>query len=257
MIKSSNDFKKDYIRWLEEEIIYKQVNDTHYTEISTPFLDMNNDYISLYYKVLDNKIIIMDDRATISNLELSGVDINSKKRKYIFNSFIKGFGIKHDSKDNLYVEATNDTFPYKKHALIQAIMAINDMFMLSSNRVSSMFIEDVENYLIENEVRYIPSASFNGVSGLTHSFEFVIPRSKVAKERFIKVINNPTKDQSKITIFSWNDVRELRNNESQLLVFLNDKNKNIQNEIITAFSNYHIISIPWRKRDNSIDLLIS
>lgn len=256
MTKTPQQFKKDYLKWLDEEIVYKQVNETMYTEIITPFMDNNNDSISIYYRILDNKIYLTDDGSTISNLMLNGVDINSSKRKHIFHSFIKGFGIKSKNEE-LYVEATNENFPYKKHILIQSIISINDMFMLSSNRISSMFIEDVEKYLDDNDVRHIPAASFNGISGLTHSFEFVIPKSKNSSERFIKTINNPTKDQSKITIFSWNDVNESRKKESKLLVFLNDKDKSVGNEVMTAFNSYNIISIPWGKRDDYLELLTS
>lgn len=139
--------------------------------------------------------------------------------------------------------------------LIQAIMSISDMFMLSTNRVTSVFVEDVEKYLNDNDVRYISNATFNGASGFTHNFEFVISKSRKAGKRFVKVINNSKNDQSKITIFLWNDVKQLRDSESKLFVFLNNKDKAIKNEALTAFSSYGIKTITWKERENSIQLL--
>ena len=73
------------------------------------------------------------------------------------------------------VRASKDNFPMHKHNLVQAMLAVNDLFYLASPIVSSLFLEDVIAWLDENEIRYTPSVKFTGKSGYDNLFDFVIP----------------------------------------------------------------------------------
>ncbi len=100
------------------------------------------------------------------------------------------------------VAASKDDFPLRKHNLIQAMLAINDLFYLASPMVSSLFLEDVVAWLDENEIRYTPSVKFTGKSGYDHLFDFVIPKSKKRPERILQAINRPSRDEAGATAFA-------------------------------------------------------
>ena len=79
--------KEKYINWLEKEISVNQIGE--YLEITSPFLDRYNDYLQVYAKLeKDDEIILTDDSYIINNLQMSGIDIKSTKRKQWLESFL-------------------------------------------------------------------------------------------------------------------------------------------------------------------------
>lgn len=246
------ELKEKYISWLENEISVNKIGE--YLEVTSPFLDRYNDYLQVYAKIQnDNEIIITDDSYTINNLKMSGIDFNSTKRKQLLTTFINKYRI--DLKDDeLLVKTDIDDFPRKILFLMQAMLNIDDMFMLSQNKVASIFLDDVTNFLDEKEIFYSKDVNFIGKSGFLYSYEYLIQRSKTQPERLCKVINNPNKQNFQNTIFMWNDTKETRNYDSKLIVFLNDENK-IDSNVMDGFKNYNVDTIPWSKKNDYINLL--
>lgn len=150
---------------------------------------------------------------------------------------------------SLSVRATSDNFSVRKHALVQAILAVNDLFYTSGSIVRSLFKEDVARWLDLSEVRYLPNVQFTGKSGYTHHFDFAIPRSRVEPERILKAINNPNKDSAQSLIFSWLDTREERPSESRAVAFLNDNDRAISAPVVEALQHYDILPVFWSQRD--------
>ena len=246
------ELKEKYISWLEYEISVNKIGE--YLEVTSPFLDRYNDYLQVYAKIQnDNEIIITDDSYTINNLKMSGIDFNSTKRKQLLTTFINKYRI--DLKDDeLLVKTDIDDFPRKLLFLMQAMLNIDDMFMLSQNKVASIFLDDVTNFLDEKEIFYSKDVNFIGKSGFLYSYEYLIQRSKTQPERLCKVINNPNKQNFQNTIFMWNDTKETRNYDSKLIVFLNDENK-IDSNVMDGFKNYNVDTIPWSRKNDYINLL--
>lgn len=131
------------------------------------------------------------------------------------------------------------------------------MFMLSQHRVTSIFLEDIEKFLGDNNVRFTSSIQLYGKSGFTHAFDFLIPSSKAKSERLIKAINNPNKQKAEAVLFSWTDVKETRKRDTSMFVFLNDYEKEIKSEVLNAFGEYDVKPIMWTKRENYISELVS
>ena len=50
---------------------------------------------------------------------------------------------------------------------MQAILFINDMFMLARNNTGSIFVEDVGEFLTANNIRATANVAFYGNSGMT------------------------------------------------------------------------------------------
>lgn len=251
---SGNKFVDEYISWLRERIKFADLGSA--IEISTPFLDSHNDHIQLYIKQQNGRIIITDDGYTVSDLEMSGCDLSSKRRKDVFQMILNGFGVNFDGRE-LYVEASERNFPQKKHALIQAILSVNDMFMLVQSRVAGVFLEDVTLYFNECDIRYTPAIQLPGKSGFNHTYDFVIPASKKKPERLIKAINNPTKEKAESVLFSWSDTKNMRKNDTMMYVFLNDFDRSIHSGVFDAFVQYDVNPIFWTKREQYTNELVA
>lgn len=129
--------------------------------------------------------------------------------------------------------------------------------MTSHINISTIFFEEVENFFIENNIRYTDQISVTGKSGLSHTYDFVIPGFKESPDKLISAVNNPNTDRAKIELFEWNEIKEVRRRPTSLYIFLNDKNKFVGNDIISAFDEYGINSIPWSRRQQYIEELSS
>ena len=249
---SCYDLVNEYMIWLKENITVSELENA--CEITTPFVDRHNDFLQIYLTNVDGKYYLTDDGYILNDLLMSGVDINTDKRKELLQTILNGYGIELKDKE-LKVSVTKKDYPLKKHLLIQSMLAINDLYLVSQSKVLSFFMEDVERFLNLKKIRFLPNINFIGKSGYSHSFDFAIPKSGVAPERIIKAINSPSRDNVSSLIFSWNDTRETRSIDSQAIVFLNDQESTISYDSLTALESYDIQPIFWTKREDSVELL--
>lgn len=251
-ILNPTKLKEQYIKWLEDEITLNKINE--YLEITSPFLDRYNDYLQVYAKMdNDNEILLTDDAYTLNNLKMAGVDINSPRRKQLLDNFLNKYKVQLDN-DALTIKTGVENFPQKLLFLMQTMLNVDDMFMLSQNRVSSIFLDDIKEFLDSREIFYSENVNFVGKSGFFYYYDYLIQRTKNKPERLCKVINNPNKQNFQSTMFMWNDTKETRNEDSKLIVFLNDENK-IDSSIIEGFKNYNVDTILWSEKDKKIDIL--
>ena len=154
----------DYRVWLKDKTTLREV-DGEWVEITTPYLDRHNDALQIYARAENGGYILSDDSYTIHDLEASGCNLNTEKRRDLLKLTLNGFGVTMNDHEALEVHTSADTFPSRKHNLIQAILAVNDLFYLASPVVESLFFEDVVQLLETNDVRYTPKAKLPGTSG--------------------------------------------------------------------------------------------
>lgn len=254
MALDAKNLVDSYVNWLKSNIHPTRIGE--YWQITTPFLDRHNDHLQIYVKEEDGRYILTDDGYVIADLAMCGCEINSSRRREVVEQILVGFGVRLDD-EALVTEATANNFPQKKHLLLQAMLAVNDMFMMSTHRVQSVFLEDVQRFLDEHEVRYVASIQLNGRSGFAHNFDFVIPSSKERPERLVRTLNAPTKDKTQSVLFAWTDVSAARGSKLQMYVFLNDTDRKIRNDVMSAFREYRVTPIPWSERQKYITDLVA
>ncbi|EFM11103.1 protein of unknown function DUF1829 [Paenibacillus curdlanolyticus YK9] len=243
-----------YVNWLKQKITFKELDNA--VEITTPFMDRHNDYLQIYVQQKGTKLIVSDAGYILTDLKLSGCDVfSSPKRKKIFQTILNGYGVKVSSREELFVETTVENFPQKKHMLVQSMMTVNDMFMTSRENVHSIFLEEVDQFLFDNDIRFVDNINFTGKSGFPQTFHFAIPRSKQFPERILHAINNPTKQNSETLLFAWTETKENRRPDSTLFAVLNDSEKPIRPGIVNAFNEYEVQPILWSKRNEYINHL--
>lgn len=253
---AKDDLKQAYLKWLAERIKLRDLNDV--IEITTPMIDRHNDFLQIYVTKSGDMLRLTDDGYVIGDLLMSGVDVQSSpNRRRLLMTILKSFGVNLSSHDELYIDSRLDDFPKRKHMLLQAMLAVNDMFFTSRTTVSEIFYEDVENYLIMNEIRYTDNVVFSGKSGFTHRFDFVIPRSKHAPERIIQAVNTPNKNSIQNVIFTWDDTKESRKPDSTLYAFLNDADHSVSSDLITALEKYEVRPVLWSQRNQYTSELVA
>lgn len=239
----------EYLRWIKDNTIVKSVEEGKICSISTPFLDRHNDHLDIYLIKTDNTLRLTDNGYTISDLRMSGFEINTPKRDSILKTALNGFGVKVGNSDELFVDATNNNIGQKKHYLLQAILAVNDMFNLAQETVYSLFKEDVELFFRSSGIIFSKDLKLTGKSGFDHNIDFLIPQSKNKPERLIKTINNAKKDTVLSSIMAFNDINQLRETKTQNFVVYNDIEKEVSKDIIYALENYGVKNIPWSKKE--------
>jgi hypothetical protein len=241
-----------YVAWLRSKTTLRQVAD--WIEITTPYLDRHNDYLQIYARRQNGNYILTDDGYILDELELSGCRLESPKRLALLQMTLNGFGVKLVN-GAMEVRASKDDFPMRKHNLVQAMLAVNDLFYLASPIVSSLFLEDVIAWLDENEIRYTPNVKFTGKSGYDHLFNFVIPKSKRQPERILQAINRPSREEAGTTAFAWIDTKEVRASDSRAYALLNDSERAVSPSVMDALQSYDVQPIPWSKRQAVVEEL--
>lgn len=237
----------DYRLWLKDKTTLREV-DGAWVEITTPFLDRHNDALQIYARQENGGYVLTDDSYTIHDLEASGCNLRTEKRQDLLKMTLNGFGVRM-SKEALEVHASPENFPLRKHNLIQAMLAVNDLFYLAKPIVASLFFEDVVAWLDANEIRYTPMVKLPGISGYDHLFDFVIPRSgKKYPERIVQAITRPTRETALSFINAWTDTRQVRSPESKAYAVLNDVEQPVSGSVTDAFRNYQIQPVAWSHR---------
>ncbi|MGE3065005.1 MAG: DUF1829 domain-containing protein [Hyphomicrobiaceae bacterium] len=237
----------EYRSWLRDRTAIRSIH-SGWVEISTPFLDRHNDYIQIYARNQSGVYELNDDGHTLRDLAISGCNLDSPRRQAILKVTLNGFGVE-DAGGFLRVHASRENFSVRKHALIQAILAINDLFYLASSTVRSLFREDVEAWLDHAGIRFLSNIQLTGRSGYQHYFDFAIPKSKSEPERILKAITNPNKDTALTFITAWSDTVDQRPSDATAFAFLNDNEKNIPSAVISALRQYEIIPVLWSDRE--------
>ncbi len=241
----------DYYKWLRERTIIEAGHSDWYC-IDTPFMGAFNDSIEVYALKNNGSIILSDNSETLNNLELQGVNIQgSKKRREILDNILLSYGLSQKDKE-LVIEANERNFPQKKHNFLTAILEINDLAVLSKHNVSSIFKEDVRAYLNELEITYTPEFISKGSTGLEFTFDFQI--AKREKEIVLKSFNSINKSTLSTFLFSWEDIKPVREKITQkevnAIAVINDLDKEIRPEYLEALKAKNADFILWSNREN-------
>lgn len=247
---------EEYYNWLKERTIVTKDNLTGWHTITTPFIGMFNDCIEIYAKYDNNNIILSDDGITLSNLELSGVPIaRSPKRKEWLDMILLNYGV-HLRENELQISGNGKNIHQKKHNLICAISEISDMAMMAKHTVSSIFKEDVREYLNEQNIIYTPQFIAKGSTGIEFTFDFRIAGRN--NELVLKSFNSLNKINVPNFLFGWNDIKPARekisNKELKSLAIVNDMDKEIKTEYIDALKSKGADYILWSERHEPVSI---
>lgn len=239
----------DYLRWLKQEFAFAEIED--FCQISTPFLDRHNDAIEVYIGKRNGLLCLTDDGYTLRDLRSTNMEFTTEKRKAHLTAVLNGFGVKLD-RDEIYVEASSEDFPQKKHNLLQAILAINDMFVMAEEHVLSLFKEDVALFLESHHIPAFSDFKLSGKSGLDHKFDFGLPKTTEKPQRLLQAINNLNKDNATSLAFAVADIRAIRPEPVGALAFINDSIRLPNEENLAALRVYEVEPLIWSHRQEFV-----
>ncbi len=251
------EMERQYYNWLMEETIF--TNYGEWVGIASPMLDRNNDYIEFFVKKQDNEIIISDHGETISELLMLGIDVkNNEKYAKFLKLTLNGFGIELFNNMELRIIANPKNYNEKKHSIVQAILAINDLYVLDNQKSKrpNFFIENVLKWFDDNDIGVNRNINITGKSGFQFKCDLIIPpsRKKNKPEKIIKILNRLNKTQVVNLIFGWEDIKKFREDNTELYTIIgandNDSNAN-------AFKQYGILPIEFDNIENNRNLFIA
>jgi len=230
---NTEKFLDSYYKWLKDNTVIDHNHETDWFLISTPFTGMFNDMIEVYIKINGDRVLLSDDGVTVNNLETIGINISkSPSRRKIFDNILLNFGVKLNGFE-LQSECILKEFPKRKHLFLEALIGINDMFMLSKENVASVFKDDVEEYLIELDIIYTKDFKFTGVSGIDFNFDFLIASKKT--EKVLRAINYLNKTTLTTFLYAWNDIivtrKKVSKKEVSAIAVINNEKKILNQNI--------------------------
>ena len=247
MIEEIRKLLDDYAAWLRDKTTLRQAPD-NWVEITTPYLDRHNDYLQVYVRKQNGGFVFTDDGYVIEDLKHSGCKLDSSKRQDLLRMTLAGFGVQEND-GRLEVSASGENFALRKHNLVQAMLAVNDLFFLAVPMVASLFYEDVVSWMDAADIRYTPNVKFTGKSGYDHLFDFVIPKSRKRPERIIQAITRPSRDTAEAVAFKWIDTKDVRSPDSKAYALLNDQEQRVSQGVIEALDSYNVKAVTWSERE--------
>lgn len=128
MIKDIQNLIDDYHVWFKDKTVLNQID--QWIEITTPYLDRHNDYLQIYVKKTNGGFLLTDDGYIIDDLQQCGCKLDNQKNQELLQMTLSGFGVKKDGNE-LQVYASAESFASCKYNLVQAMLAVNDMFYLA------------------------------------------------------------------------------------------------------------------------------
>jgi len=254
---SGDELITKYTNWVKDNSFVRNITNDTYV-ITTPFTDSQNDHIDLYVKKTSGDAIqLSDDGYTVSDLTMNGTDIfSTPRRRKTFEMTLNRYGVKFDPMTyELLIEATPTNIAARKHSMLQAVMAVNDLYVISRENVSSFFKEDIEAYLRLKEVVFSKSIKLPGKTGFDHNVDFIVPHSNSRPERLIQAINVPKKDQVMSAIFAFNDIAAVREEPNERMVIYNDEIREISADSKKALDEYDISIFQWSKKEELAEAL--
>lgn len=238
-----------YVDWLRRGLSVEQIGEA--CELTTPFLDRHNDHLQVYAVRRSGTIELSDDGYTLAELKTSGLEIATPRRKALLQGILGGLGVQSDG-TSIRVEASPGNLGRRMHALVQAMLAINDMFMIAQPQVATFFLEDEREFLDHHQVRYSERVKLAGKTGFDHAIDFLIPPSRQRPERLVRAISTPRRENIFAYIFSLEDTRQARAHERQepeAYAFLNDQEQTVGGDLLEALQAYQVIPARWSERE--------
>jgi ribosomal protein S8 len=228
----------DYYNWLREKTFIQKDSNTDWFLINTPFVGAFNDTIEIYAQKKGNHLRLSDNGETMSNLELQGLHIQgSKRRRAILDTILLNYGVRAES-DELTIEANIENFSQSKHNFLSAI--------------ASIFKEDVRTYLDSHDIIYTPDFISKGATGLEFNFDFQI--AKKNKEIVIKSFNTVNKSNLSTFLFSWDDIKPVREKitkkDVNAIAIINNIDKEVRTEFLDALKAKNADYILWSERES-------
>ena len=244
-----------YYDWLRSHSSENEF-DSGWRELTVPFLDRHNDFLSVYVRENhDGSYRLTDDGEIIRDLGQSDCRLDTPKRRLLLEAILRGHGLDDGLRDDLVAQADEANFPERLHSLLQAMLAIDGLALTAPATVEAIFREDVSAFLREKGIRFGSGVEFKGKSGLKHQFDIHIPANS-HPERVIQAITTPDRLHTQSFVYEVRDTRDARpDGELEAFAFLNDRGRRSLKVEEILWKN-EIEPMKWSRKDQAIRRLL-
>ena len=217
------DWIAEYYQWIKKNLSARCLQNG-WTEIGTPFMDRHNDGLVIYAKRDGDNITLSDDGYIINDLLADGISLRGNKRAAFLSRLLASYGVENQSYE-MIMRTTTKNYAADMHMFIQAMLAVNDMFMLNDTTVKTIFLDDVSNFFDQQGLIYTPNFLAKGSTGLEFNFNFQIAGR--TSEILINSFNSINRGNLATFLFDWLDIREERQKKARKkvtgLAIINDE----------------------------------
>lgn len=245
-IASPGDFVDSYLRWLREHLHVSAAAEGAIV-ISTPFLDRHHDELEIFVEREGDRLLLSDDGYTLRDLRHAGIDLSKGARREHLVRILANHGVALEG-DELQIRTDERGFAKHKHAMIQAMLAVDGLHVTARETVAKFFKEDVEEFLRAQGAPIFPDANLPGRSGFEHHFDALLPRGLTHPDRVIKAVATLDTDRAKALCFAIDDARKVRSTPLEVLAYLDDREKKPTQEVLAALRQYQVKPILWSER---------
>ena len=217
------DWISEYYQWIKKNLSARNLKNG-WTEIGTPFIDRHNDGLVIYAKRDGNAITLSDDGYIINDLLADGVSLRGSKRAVILDQLLFSYGVENQNNE-MIMHTDTKNYAASMHMFIQAMLTVNDMFMLNNTTVKTIFLDDVADYFDQQQLIYTPNFLAKGSTGLEFNFNFQIAGR--TSEILINSFNSINRGNLAAFLFDWLDIRDERQKSARKkvtgLAIINDE----------------------------------
>lgn len=173
----------------------------------------------------------------------------TESRLAVLKDILNQFGIERNG-DELTLTSDTADFADAKNRFLQAIIKVGDMSMLANPMCRRILQMTFVCSLMRTT--YGMWKTFNSVASLVCCARMTLCcRSRVnSRNDSAHLLRGLPSDSFPVPYFSWEDTQAARKTPSELVVvFLNDSDRRIDNQLITALEKYNAYPIKWSERE--------
>ena len=125
MIETIQKLVQDHHAWLKDNTELSQL-DNGCVVITTRYLDRHRDHVQVFVKRSGSGYLLTDGGETLTDLAMTGCELDSPERQSLLRMTLNGFGVQVDGNE-LQVLTSDEDFPERKLDLVQAILALGKL----------------------------------------------------------------------------------------------------------------------------------
>lgn len=185
------------------------------------------------------------------------LDFSNPTHWAIINDILINFGVKLED-DILTSRDERKKFAHGKHRMLEAIIRLYDLSFTKRKNIVSIFSEEVQSFLFDNEMGGIPNSKIAGISGIDYSVDYSIGATKSRPEVLMKFANNFTFDRVTTYGFIFDDISALRRTKHNVKsIIIGNGERQLAEKALLATKSKEILVIPWSQKEEILKLKIT
>lgn len=248
----------EYLNWFKDEI--KCIETEHGLYVNTPFLTIDNDYITLRINEIDDdRIIISDDSKTMQYLFLRDFELNNERLSTIL-MILNKLGLKlHENE--IIADTTKKHFGRMFTNIINGINNVSSLTFSIRSYEKRTFRDEVNDFLIEICTNITSNYKIRGKSA-EHIFEFMIPKKEILLIDPLSAKSTTNARRiAKAIAFKTIDIKQTDTKNLKFIAILDDDDTNDfvwdDYETKNILNNYVDFTFKWHKERKEIMDLVS